>query len=255
MLPRDISIKQPKHMVGADIHALWQHIHDIQNRRDESRFRFACVGEGKKLTPATYQPVASQPDGTASGSKKGRKAGARLRAPPGFRRLAPANIADEADAHGEPARKTRRGRGRSTARAKDRKGKGRAADGSESSARSSGAPSSAEEIDLHLTSGSGSTVDDEDPDPKAKAGPSTQARRSAMVDQPPRTQPQPRPRRQIETEAPRVPPPSELVEAAKHQPASWTNNDAHVIAFLWSLSGESEYRDLITSWIHMVSNS
>ncbi len=51
----------------------------------------------------------------------------------------------------------------------------------------------------------------------------------------------------------RIPPRGVLVEAADGHPPSWVESDPErVLPFLWSLSGESDYRGFLKSWRHMV---
>ena len=273
MLPDVTKILEPTHMAQASLAPLWDSILARQASPDSvtQRFRFSHYMDKKKqMHPARYGDPLSQ--------HELRKLGRGVQIPGHRRGWAKGPIPDgprtdvgRSDPRPNPQVPTDRpaagSRGSSNRRVKSSvKGKGK----SKGKARATSA-------DLE--------DDSEDSDGYGYVGFGDSSGSSAEEDvspaeAEPRVAPRPRPVRQggrkavlipnVIAERPphsplngpisagleiQVPPNESIVSDASRQAPNWVLTNGHPFVYLWALSGEPEYRRLLTSWRHMVCPS
>ena len=188
-------------------------------------------------------------------------------------------VTHPSDKKSHPSKKTHRPHATARGSRRDRKGKGRAAEESETAASSSssdqpsdpplGSDGSADEFDFDALGGlfGADTAEDEETSAPGPSGtchddspprlPRTGMQGSGQSSHATRTQWAPATSHDLWAieNAPSIPsqPDSTLVAQAKDKPPSWVHDvDNRVFAFLWALSGEGTFHNLLTGWRHMV---
>ncbi len=261
---------------------LWNRILEIQASEEGSeRFTFRQWWDpaSKRYFKTRYAgETDDEGDGAPVPTKKGKKSSkSRSRPlPAGLARLAASTVpvssskAAEAGAPsgtqgpakpGRPAKHS--GGQRSSSKTKRRsKGKGRARDSDEDSARFTEGDGSNDSSD---DDGQGAR---EDASPKPKHKPKPRPRRkeplphgdSDRIENTSEASDVPQDLERLGANAPlgaaaevTVPPASGLIARLQHRPPSAVRDPGEVFGYLWALSGEAAYRNLLTSWRHMVS--
>ncbi|KAI1789743.1 hypothetical protein LXA43DRAFT_1095995 [Ganoderma leucocontextum] len=285
IIPDDIVIQDPSHMGQTPLENLWNHIHQLQDCEDpEEQFQFSQYLQGTTWLPAQYdaEPVVRQ--------KPNRKRPKTARGPPAASRRAADDGRegdDEAEGvDGDEQHGTRGGRKSKGKRPEKSRGSKPGGDkvqvpgpGTSHKGKGNGRPgtgrSGSDPRRAHgegQSKGKGRQMDDRSDTSVTSYEEESASSREFEVehinidvvsedsDAAPNPsiarKPAPRPvalQERVQGVVPVIPPQARLVQEATEKPPAWVGHVPEcVFPFLWALSPEQAWRDLLTSWKHML---